>query len=137
MNNNDIAGTVISKLLDIIKDAETTINKMGVQSEDPQVMMLGLEGVLKIGQGIQEVKNILNNARAEAAKKALEELQSNPNLSADQKGMLEKIIKSMATDTEEEHVVDEQERRAIEAFNKIMNEAANKSQETQDGTDKD
>ena len=137
MNNNDVAGTVISKLLDIVKDAETTINKMGVTSENPEVMMLGLEGVLKIGQGIQEVKNILNEARAEAAKKALEELQNNPNLSDDQKELLSKVINGLADADKDDKPVDEQEQRAIEAFNRIMNEAANKSQENQDGTSKD
>lgn len=135
MNNADIAGTVINKLVDIVKDAEQTIKNMGMESGDPKVMMLGLEGVLKIGAGIKEVKDILNKGRAQAAKEALEQLRQNPNLSAEQKDQLEAVINHLA-DPDDDSELDEQEQRAIEAFNRVMNESANK-QEAQDGPDKD
>lgn len=130
MNNGpDTAEKVISKLVDIVKDAEQTIKNMGMESGDPKIMMLGLEGVLKIGAGIKEVKNILNEARSQAAKEALEQLRQNPNLSAEQKEQLEAVITHLA-DPDDESELDEQEQRAIECFKEIMNRDA---QEQQDG----
>jgi hypothetical protein len=134
MNNGpDIAEQVISKLVDIVKDAEQTIKNMGMESGDPKVMMLGLEGVLKIGAGIKEVKNILNEGRAQAAKEALEQLRRNPNLTDEQKDQLEAVIAHLA-DPDDESELDEQEQRAVERFKEIMNRD---NKEQQDGPDKD
>lgn len=133
MNNQDIASTVINKLVDIVKDAEQTIKNMGMESGDPKVMMLGLEGVLKIGAGIKEVKNILDEGRAQAAKEALEQLRQNPNLSAEQKEQLEAVITHLAN-PDDESELDEQEQRAVECFKEIMNRD---TKEDQDGPGKD